>query len=449
MRFIPNTREVRDGMLGTLGFSSIEDLFTALPKHLRLKGPLHLPAGSSEKAVLGRLAALGAQNASARTHASFLGAGSYRHFIPAALPYLLSRGEFLTAYTPYQPEVSQGTLQAMYEFQSYVCLLTGMDVSNASLYDGASATAEALLMAHRITGRRRFLVAESLHPEYRQTIATYTANLGIRIKTVPCDSESGRIDADQAERLAGRDFGGMIVQSPNFFGVVEKMGDLADAVHGKGGLLIAAFSEPFALGLLRSPGEQGADIAAGDGQSFGSPTSFGGPGVGMLATRKQHVRNMPGRIVGRTKDRDGNNGFVLTLATREQHIRREKATSNICSNQGLCALAATVYLSLLGRQGLHRAAEQNAVKARWLKERILAVPGFEESFSGPVFNEFLVRTDRSPATVRRRLLKAGILGGLDVGRWYPKLKKNLLFCVTEDNTQEEMERLVSVLEGLS
>jgi glycine dehydrogenase subunit 1 len=449
MRFIPNTPEVRNEMLRDLGFDSIEQLLSAVPERLRLGRPLELPSAVSEKAVMSRLVELGGRNASGRTHACFLGAGSYRHFIPAALPYLISRGEFLTAYTPYQPEVSQGTLQAMYEFQSYVCLLTGMDVSNASLYDGASATAEALLMAHRITGRRRFLVADSLHPEYRQVLATYTANIGIKLVRLPWDDTTGRVDPAAVEKISGRDFGGAIVQSPNFFGIIEDQAPLADAVHEKGGLLVSACTEPFSLGLLSSPGEIGADIAAGEGQSFGNPASFGGPCLGMLATKKKHVRNMPGRIVGRTRDADGKRGFVLTLATREQHIRREKATSNICSNQGLCALAATVYLSLLGKRGLRKAAEQNASKSRWLKERILSLPGYSGSFSGPTFNEFLVKTEGSPAKIRRRLLKAGILGGLDVGRWYPALKGHLLFCVTEDNTAEEMERLVSVLEGAS
>ncbi len=447
MRYIPNTAEVREEMLRELGFDSVDSLFSAIPEGMRLRRPLDLPAPMSEKALLEYLGRLGAQNASSRSHACFLGGGSYRHFIPAVVPSLVSRGEFLTAYTPYQPEVSQGTLQAMYEFQTFVCLLTGMDVSNASMYDGASAVAEAVLMARRITGRDRFLVAESLHPEYRDVLRTYTTYLGVELVSVPFDAKSGRIDPDALEALAAGGAGGLVIQSPNFFGVVEETERLAGVVHGQGGLLISSFNEPFSLGLLKSPGEQGADIVAGEGQAFGNPVSFGGPGLGLLATKKKYVRNMPGRIVGRTEDVRGKSGFVLTLSTREQHIRREKATSNICSNEGLCALAATVFLSALGRRGLHRAARQNAAKAHWLRERILSLPGYSALFSGPVFNEFAVKGPESPGRLRRRLAKAGILGGLHLGTWFGSLKGGLLFCVTEDNTREEMERLVSELEG--
>jgi glycine dehydrogenase subunit 1 len=264
---------------------------------------------------------------------------------------------------------------------------------------------------------------------------------------VPFDAKSGRIDPDALEALAAGGAGGLVIQSPNFFGVVEETERLAGVVHGQGGLLISSFNEPFSLGLLKSPGEQGADIVAGEGQAFGNPVSFGGPGLGLLATKKKYVRNMPGRIVGRTEDVRGKSGFVLTLSTREQHIRREKATSNICSNEGLCALAATVFLSALGRRGLHRAARQNAAKAHWLRERILSLPGYSALFSGPVFNEFAVKGPESPGRLRRRLAKAGILGGLHLGTWFGSLKGGLLFCVTEDNTREEMERLVSELEG--
>jgi glycine dehydrogenase subunit 1 len=447
MRYIPNTAEVRREMLRDIGVDSLEDLFAVIPESLRLKRPLDLPPPLSEKALLDLLGGMGKRNAFSRTHACFLGAGSYRHFIPAIVPYLISRGEFLTAYTPYQPEVSQGTLQALYEFQTFVCLLTGMDVANASLYDGASAVAEAVLMARRITGKDRFLVAESLHPEYREVLKTYTANLGVKFITLPCDPVSGRVDLEELERKGRRQVAGLVVQSPNFFGVVEETAAMARVIHDRGGLLISAFSEPFSLGILKSPGEEGADIVAGEGQSFGNPAAFGGPCLGLLSTREKFVRNMPGRIVGRTEDTRGRRGFVLTLSTREQHIRREKATSNICSNEGLCALAATIFLSALGRRGLRKAALQNASKAHWLRERILELPGYEPLFTGPFFNEFTLRGPESPGRLRRRLAKAGILGGLHLGGWYGRLKGGLLFCATEDNTKEEMERLLHVLGG--
>ena len=445
MRYIPNTEADRREMLAELGFESIEDLFANLPEGMRLGRPLDLPSPCSEKALFDLLGELGRRNASSTTHACFLGAGSYRHFIPALVPALLSRGEFLTAYTPYQPEVSQGTLQAMYEFQTFVCLLTGMDVANASLYDGASAVAEAALMARRITGRDVFLVADSVHPEYRQVLRTYTANLGVKLVSIPFDGKSGRIDE---EALAGQRMekvAGLVVQSPNFFGVIEETADLAEVVHRGGGLLISAVAEPFALGLLKAPGDQGADIVAGEGQSFGNATSFGGPGLGLLAARKEHVRNMPGRIVGRTVDRAGRRGFVLTLSTREQHIRRERATSNICSNEGLCALAAAIFLSAVGRRGLRDVARQNASKARWLHRKIVALPGYRPLFDGPFFNEFAVTGPGSAGRLRRRLAGKGILGGLDLGRWYRPLKGGLLFCVTENNTRDEMEKLVDIL----
>lgn len=447
MRYIPNTAEVRKEMLGELGFDSLDSLFATIPKEMKLGRPLDLPPPMSEKALLAYLAEQGALNASARSHACFLGGGSYSHFIPAVVPALVSRGEFLTAYTPYQPEVSQGTLQAMYEYQTFTCLLTGMEVSNASMYDGASAVAEAVLMARRITGRDRFLVAESLHPEYREVLRTYTAYLGVELVSVPFDEESGGVDAAALRELADDRTGGFVLQSPNFFGVVEDTKPLAEAIHEGGGLLVSSFNEPFSLGLLKSPGEQGADIVAGEAMAFGSPVSFGGPALGMLAAKKEFTRNMPGRIVGRTEDADGKGGFVLTLSTREQHIRREKATSNICSNEGLCALAAAVFLSALGRRGLRAAARQNLSKAHWLRERILALPGYSPVFSGPVFNEFAVKGPESPGRLRRRLAAAGLLGGLHLGEWYPALKGGLLFCVTENNTRGEMEKLVKVLEG--
>jgi glycine dehydrogenase subunit 1 len=450
LRYIPNHEAVKAQMLREAGFADAGKLFSSIPAGLRLDRPLDLPPALSEQALLARLDGLGKRNASPATHSCFLGGGSYRHFIPALVPALLSRGEFFTAYTPYQPEISQGTLQAMFEFQSFVCLLTGMDVSNASLYDGASAAAEAVLMARRVTGRDLFLVADSLHPEYREVIATYTRNLGVKLVGVPFDRESGQVDAAALARMvgdkaAGERVAGLVVQSPNFFGVVEDAAPLAEAVHAGGALMISVFTEAFSLGMLAPPGAQGADIVAGEGQSFGNPPSFGGPGLGILATRDQHVRKMPGRVVGRTTDSQGRTGFVLTLSTREQHIRREHATSNICSNEGLCALAATIFLSALGREGLAQAARQNHAKASWLRERILSLPGYQPLFSGPFFNEFTVRGPEAPAKLSRRLAKSGVLGALDLGRWFKELKGAAMFCATENNTREEMEQLVAVM----
>jgi len=445
LRYIPNHSALREQMLREAGFSSEDGLFSSIPADLRLKRPLDLPPALSEQALLEALEGIRRANASPGTHSCFLGGGSYRHFIPALVPALLSRGEFFTAYTPYQPEISQGTLQAMFEFQSFVCLLTGMDVSNASLYDGASATAEAVLMARRITGRDVFLVAESLHPEYRETVATYTRNLGVKLVGVPFDRETGQVDGVALAGLAGDKVGGLVVQSPNFFGVVEDTVPLARTAHDRGALLVSVVNEPFSLGMLAPPGECGADIVAGEGQAFGNPASFGGPGLGILATKETHVRKMPGRIVGRTTDRQGRPGFVLTLSTREQHIRRESATSNICSNEGLCALAATIFLSALGREGLAQAARQNHSKAAWLRSRLLDLPGYRPLFTGPFFNEFAVTGPEDPARLGRRLAKAGVLGALDLGRWFKELAGGAMFCATENNTREEMERLVGVL----
>jgi glycine dehydrogenase subunit 1 len=450
LRYIPNHEAVRAQMLREAGFANAGQLFSSIPADIALERPLDLPPALSEQALLARLDDLGRGNASPATHSCFLGGGSYRHFIPALVPALLSRSEFFTAYTPYQPEISQGTLQAMFEFQSFVCLLTGMEVSNASLYDGASAAAEAVLMARRITGRDTFLVADSLHPHYREVVATYTRNLGVRLVSVPFDAKSGQVDRAALERLVGdkaaRDkVAGLVVQSPNFFGVVEEIAPLAGAVHGCGGLMIPVFTEAFSLGMLAPPGEQGADIVAGEGQSFGNPAAFGGPGLGILATKEAHVRKMPGRVVGRTADAKGRPGFVLTLSTREQHIRREHATSNICSNEGLCALAATIFLSALGREGLAQAARQNHAKARWLREQLLSLPGYEPLFSGPFFNEFAVRGPEAPAKLARRLARAGVLGALDLGRWYKQLKGGAMFCATENNTRGEMQRLIEVM----
>ena len=451
MRYIPHTEEDIRQMLASIGVSSIDDLFSEIPKELRLDRPLDIPDALSETEVLRELKALAAQNATVESHLSFLGGGSYNHFIPSVVDQLISRSEFYTAYTPYQPEISQGTLQAIFEYQTLICQLTGMDVSNASMYDGASACAEAVLMSARVTKRKKALLATSLHPEYAETVATYCKYLQMEIVTIPF-GDDGRIDTKVlTAELAGDDVAALVVGYPNTFGVVEDLSTLAEIVHNKKTLLVTAVPEPIALGLLKSPGEAGADIVIGEGQSFGMPVSFGGPGVGFFAARKKSVRAMPGRLIGATKDNRGQTGYVLTLATREQHIRREKATSNICSNQGLCALMATIYLSLLGKHGIREVAQQNLAKASYAKEAIAKLSGFSLPFSAPTFNEFVVEIDQTIVgdlpSLLSRLEDDNLLAGIPLARFYPEMANRLLICVTEQHRKEDIDRLVEALKG--
>lgn len=446
MRYIPHTDEDVRQMLETIGVDTIEDLFVEVPGDVRLDRPLELVAPLSEAEVLGELKRLAAQNATVETHSSFLGGGAYNHFSPSVVDHLVSRSEFYTAYTPYQPEISQGTLQAIFEYQTLICQLTGMDVSNASMYDGASASAEAVLMAVRATRRKKVLLASSLHPEYRETVATYCRYLDIELVDVPY-LESGRIDRQALSGLLAKDVAALVAGYPNFFGVIEELRPLADAVHEVGALLVSAVAEPIALGSIKSPGELGADIVVGEGQSFGMPVSFGGPGVGFFAARQKTMRSMPGRLVGATSDQDGQPGFVLTLATREQHIRREKATSNICSNQGMCALMATIYLCLLGKNGLRELAGQNLSKAEYAKQAIAAIPGFSIPFNAPTFNEFVVEVEGEAAGLLKSLEGQGILGGIPLSKYFPEMENRLLVCVTEQNSREEIDALVEALKG--
>jgi len=446
MRYIPHTEEDVRQMLATIGVDSIEDLFEEVPADLRLDRELELPETLAEGELLRELQALASQNASSSAYLSFLGGGAYNHFIPSVIDQLVSRSEFYTAYTPYQPEISQGTLQAIFEYQTLICQLTGMDVSNASMYDGASACAEAVLMAARATRRKKILLAASLHPEYRQTVETYCRYLGMELVTIPYRKD-GRIDAATLQGALDDKTAGVVVGYPNFFGVIEELSPLAETVHASGALLVTAVPEPIALGLLKSPGEAGADIVIGEGQSFGMPVSFGGPGVGFFAAKQKTVRSMPGRLVGSTTDRDGKNGFVLTLATREQHIRREKATSNICSNQGMCALMANMYLCLLGKKGIREVAEQNLAKAEYAKQAIAALPGFSVPFSGPTFNEFVVSYDGDLAKLLAKLEKERILGGIVLERFFGDLPNSLLVCATEQHRKADIDRLVDALKG--
>jgi glycine dehydrogenase subunit 1 len=448
MRYTPHTATDKERMLRSLGLDSVEDLYRHVPKTLRERAAVDLPAGLSELAVLRRLTALADENATPLNWSFFLGGGIYHHFIPAAVDAVISRSEFSTSYTPYQPEVSQGTLQALYEYQTLICQLTAMEVSNAGVYDGASAAAEAVLMSRRLqpSSRRRVLMSRALHPQYRAVVATYLRNLGdVELEEVPFDG-TGATDVDRlVEKLNERTMC-VLVGYPNFFGVVEDVGRIQSACAQRGAQLISVTTEALALGLLKPPGDSGVDIAVGEGQSLGIPMNLGGPGFGFFACQKKSVRNIPGRLVGETIDGANRRGFVLTLATREQHIRREKATSNICTSQTLCTLAATVFMSLMGKSGMRGVAEVNAARAHEAFERMITDGRLERRFSGPFFNEFVVRADHLDERVRRCVTEK-ILPGLELGRWYPELKDSLLVCVTEMNEGEEIDRLVRTIAG--
>lgn len=439
MRYLPNSPADRAAMLQATGRKSFEELFSQIPEELRLRGLLNLPGPLAEEEILEFFRRLATQ--SGREYVSLLGAGCYAHYRPVVIDALLSRGEFFTAYTPYQAEIAQGTLQAMFEFQTLLAQLTGMDVCNASLYDGSTATTEAVLMALRVTRRRHVVLACTVHPEHRQVLATYVRHQGFELLEVPY-TPSGQVDASRLESAVNSETAAVLIQSPNFFGTLERTGDIAEIAHRHGALLVASVTEPLSLALAKPPGD--ADIVCGEAQSFGVPVSFGGPYVGFLAAREKYLRQMPGRLVGQTLDTEGRRGFVLTLATREQHIRREKATSNICTNQSLCALAVTIYLSLLGRQGLRRLAEQNLAKAHYAARQLGTVAGIATPFSGPRFNEFVVRVPEAAEGLLEELLKERIIGGLHLERFYPELKNHLLVCVTETASKAAIDRMVNV-----
>ncbi len=440
MRYLPKSDSERREMLHSLGLERPEDLFAHLPEEVLLKRPLRIPPGQSEYEIIDYFRARAAENAAG--YACFLGAGAYFHYRPVIVDAIVQRGEFLTAYTPYQPEISQGTLTSIFEFQTMLCQLTGMDVANASMYDGSTALPESVLMACRITGRSRAVVARSVHPEYRQVHATYARHQGLPITEAPYDAETGTVDPAALESLVDDSTAAVVIQNPNFFGCLEPVREAARVAHAKGALLVVMFSEAVSLGLLAPPAD--ADIVAGELQSFAIPPSYGGPYVGVIAAKEKYIRQMPGRLVGQTTDTEGNRAFCLTLATREQHIRREKATSNICTNQALIALMATVFMSVYGRQGLRALAEHNLAKARFLADA-LRQKGVKARFSAPFFNEFVVdcRPQR-PAAVNRRLLKHRIIGGLELGRFYPELSGSMLLCATETTPREAMERLVEL-----
>ncbi len=440
-RYIPHTEEDVQAMLEFAGAKKIEDLFGMIPEECRLAEPLDLPEPFSEPDLVRHL-----QGLQSTAYSSFLGAGAYHHFIPSVISALISRSEFYTAYTPYQPEISQGTLQAVFEYQTLMCQLTGMEVSNASMYDGASSLAEAVGMAGRVTKRKKILLSETVHPEYRKVIQTYLDPDQEEIILIPYKKEEGQTDERKLlDRLDGK-VSSVVIQNPNFLGVIEDLHGMTDKVHEAGGLMIVGFTEAVAHGILKPPGEEGADIVAGEGQSFGIPLSYGGPYLGIFTTREKFVRNMPGRLVGETVDLEGKRGFVLTLATREQHIRREKATSNICTNEGLCALMATIFLSCLGRQGLKELALMNLSKAEYAKKIASQIDRCHLVFSSPTFNEFALKIPGEPERVLEKLKGKKILGGIPLGRFYPEMNHYLLVTVTEMNTREEIDRWAEALE---
>jgi len=424
-------------MLDAVGAKNLEELFRSIPEKLRLRRDLQVPPALDEIALFAEFRRMASRNQV--EHPPFIGAGAYPHHVPPAVDQLLLRGEFFTAYTPYQPEISQGTLQALFEWQTMVCLLTGLDVANASMYDGATATSEAVLMATRITGRRRIAVSSALHPEYRKVLATYLASTGDEVVTVPYDRD-GRTDLAALEKVVDQRTAAVVIGYPNFFGVIDALPEAARLAKKAGALAISVTSEAVAFGLLQSPGSLGADVAVGTMQSFGNPLGFGGPAPGFFAGRDANVRQMPGRLAGATVDKQGRRGFVLTLSTREQHIRRERATSNICTNSGLTALAATIHLALLGKRGLSELARLNFARARLLRDA-MARAGFGLRFAGPTFNEMAFQVGDAEAVIAR-LARRGIAAGVPLSRWYPddpSMKGALLCTATEVHDPELIE----------
>lgn len=443
MTFNPHTEEDRQAMLAATGKSSIDELFDAIPSDVRFP-ELDLPRRLSEMEASRRLTGLASRNMDGVANPSFLGAGSYTHYVPAAVQQITFRGEFYTAYTPYQPEVAQGTLQAIYEYQSMVAALTGMEVANASLYDGATALAEgALLTVSTRTGRRRVVVAGTVHPHYINVLRTYTEGIGVEVVVLPVPLDGLKTDPDAFDEYLDDELACLVVAYPNFFGTIEDLQAVADKAHSVGAkMLVSAY--PIALGLLKPPGELGADVVSGEGQPLGVSQSFGGPVVGLLATRQDLVRQMPGRLVGMTKDTEDKRGFVLALQTREQHIRREKATSNICTNQGLMALAATVYMATLGPGGFKQVAEVCYQNAHYLASELESTGKFEIQNSGYYFNEFTVACDEDPAQLNARLQEAGIIGGYDLSQVSDELAGRMLVCATEMTGKDAIDRFVEI-----
>jgi glycine dehydrogenase subunit 1 len=441
MSYTPHTDEEIKEILEILGEKDLHDLFKGIPDNSIIKNDLELPPPLSEKELVEDLTELAKKTSSVEDYISFLGGGFYNHYIPSIIKHITLRSEFYTAYTPYQPEISQGTLQAIFEYQTLLCQLTGMEIANASMYDGASATAEAILMALRINKRPNVLISSALHPEYREVVNTYLSNGMACTKEILYCTEKGQTLPEAIEHLVDKETSCVVVQSPNYFGCIEELGSLAKIVQAKGALFIVVVSEPLSLAILKPPGEYGADIVVGEGQSFGIPVSFGGPTLGFFTTLNKYVRQVPGRIVGETSDLKGKKGYVLTLSTREQHIRREKSTSNICTNEGLCALTASIYLSIFGKNGLKKLALTNLRKAHYASEILEKISHVKRSFNSPFFNEFTVETPAEPKALLKHLQDRGILGGIPLYKNYPDLSKSIMLSVTEMNSESDIDKL--------
>ena len=439
MRYLPKSPHDREQMLREIGVRSIDDLFSAIPAEYRLKRQLNVPQQLAESEIIEYFKKAASENAAG--YGCFPGAGAYHHYRPVIIDSLVSRGDFLTAYTPYQAEISQGTLQSIFEFQTMICELTGMEAANASMYDGSTGAAEALMMAVRITGRSKAVVAKTVHPEYREVIATYAQHQDVPI-TEAGYNHHGRINVEGLDSLVDQATACVFIQSPNFFGTIEDINTIAGIAHKKGALLIVSIAEAISLGIVKPPEE--ADIVSMEAQSFGVPLGFGGPYVGVLATKERFIRQMPGRLVGETRDRHGKRGFVLTLSTREQHIRREKATSNICTNQALIALMATIFMTIYGRNGLKELAKHNLAKTKYATEQFTKTAKL--LFSGaPRFNEFVVQTEDDPQQINDRLLRQGIIGGFPLKKFYPELGHASLWCCTETSNKEQIDRAAAAV----
>lgn len=443
MNFVPHTEKDKKEMLDVIGISSAQELFRSVPEHLK-NVKLNIPEGLSEFSALRHLKALSEKNKIPKL--SFVGAGAYEHFVPAAIEQLLLRGEFFTAYTPYQAEASQGTLQAIFEYQTLTCELTAMDVCNASLYDGASALAEAVLLSHHATGRKKIVLAGAIHPYYLQAVKSYTKGLRLKIETVAFDGKKGTVEIDELKKHVDENTACVVLQTPNFFGCVEKcVADVKNATQNSGALFVACVN-PVSLGVFAAPGDYGADIACGEGQPLGIPLSYGGPYLGFFACKEKWLRRMPGRVAGQTVDTQGRRAFCLTLQTREQHIRREKATSNICTNQGLLSLAACMYLCYLGKQGIRELAKLNVAKSHYAKEKLCELKNVEAAFSSPFFNEFVLHVP-SGKKVFKKLLKKNIAAGFRLEEFYTQLKDHILVCVTETKTKVDIDEFVNEMKG--
>ena len=434
MRYLPKSQSDREAMLGDIGVKSVDDLFAAIPAEYRLTRDLNIPRSYAESEIIEFFRRQAAENG--QGYATFLGAGAYSHYRPVVIDSLVSRGEFFTAYTPYQPEIAQGTLQAIFEFQSMICELTGMDVANASMYDGSTGAAEGLMMAVRVTGRHKSLIANNVHPEYREVIATYARHQGMPLSTVGY-LKNGRVDLEALDKAVDNETAGVLIQSPNFFGTIEDVAAAAEVVHKKGALLVVSIAEAVSLGIVKPPAE--ADIVSLEAQSFGVPVGFGGPYCGVMATREKYIRQIPGRLAGETVDRNGKRGYVLTLSTREQHIRREKATSNICTNQALVALMCNIFMTIYGKEGMKELAQQNLAKAHYAAEQFKK-SGAKLAFEGaPFFNEFVIQNDDDPNAINDKLLEQKIVGGLPLKKFYPELGNASLWCCTETTTKASID----------